>query len=213
MTESHPQEMRIEHDSMGEVQVPKDALWRAQTQRAVENFPISGTRLEPDHVQALALVKAAAARVNARLGVLDESLAEAIGIDWALLTVGDADETAGCRVFNWPTATQTSAAASSRPKKPMVSASSVRGRRISRTITCATSLPPPNSASVTAMGESRTGPMPSEISASNPTSAASAAVAPILRAASSLVRVTASTLIGRPKAGLPAAVQAGAQQC
>ena len=71
-------ETRIEHDSMGEVAVPKDALWRAQTQRAVENFPISGSRLEADHVQALALVKAAAARVNARLGVLDEHLAEAI---------------------------------------------------------------------------------------------------------------------------------------
>ena len=50
------QEMRIEHDSMGEVEVPKDALWRAQTQRAVANFPISGARLEHDHVQALALV-------------------------------------------------------------------------------------------------------------------------------------------------------------
>jgi fumarate hydratase class II len=72
------QEMRIEHDSMGEVEVPKEALWRAQTQRAVENFPISGARLENDHVQALALVKAAAARVNARLGVIDEDLAAAV---------------------------------------------------------------------------------------------------------------------------------------
>ena len=69
---------RTEHDSMGDVEVPRDALWRAQTQRAVENFPISGGRLEPEHVQALALVKAAAARVNARLGVLDQSLADAI---------------------------------------------------------------------------------------------------------------------------------------
>ena len=78
MAEQDRGETRIEHDSMGEVAVPKDALWRAQTQRAVENFPISGARLEADHVQALALVKAAAARVNARLGVLDEGLAEAI---------------------------------------------------------------------------------------------------------------------------------------
>jgi fumarate hydratase class II len=69
---------RIEHDSMGDVEVPRDALWRAQTQRAVENFPISGSRLEAEHVQALALVKAAAARVNARLGVLDEKVADAI---------------------------------------------------------------------------------------------------------------------------------------
>jgi fumarate hydratase class II len=69
---------RVERDSMGEVQVPEDALWRAQTQRAVENFPISGSRLEPDHVQALALVKAAAARVNGRLGVLDADVAHAV---------------------------------------------------------------------------------------------------------------------------------------
>ncbi len=71
-------EMRVEHDSMGEIEVPKDAQWRAQTQRAVENFPISGTPLEPDHIHALALVKAAAAKVNARLDVLDDDVAEAI---------------------------------------------------------------------------------------------------------------------------------------
>jgi fumarate hydratase class II len=69
---------RVERDSMGEVRVPRDALWRAQTQRAVENFPISGARLEADHVQALALVKAAAARVNGRLGVVDQERADAI---------------------------------------------------------------------------------------------------------------------------------------
>ncbi|MGZ6754721.1 MAG: class II fumarate hydratase, partial [Nocardioides sp.] len=69
---------RTEHDSMGEVRVPRDALWRAQTQRAVENFPISGTPLEPRHVQALARVKSAAARANAELGVLDEASADAI---------------------------------------------------------------------------------------------------------------------------------------
>ncbi len=69
---------RIEHDSMGEVEVPDEALWRAQTQRAVENFPISGTRLEDDHVRALARVKAAAAKVNADLGVLDPQQAQAI---------------------------------------------------------------------------------------------------------------------------------------
>ncbi len=71
-------EFRIEHDSMGEVRVPKDALWRAQTQRAVENFPISGSTLEHEHVKAMARVKAAAAKVNAELGVLDERQADAI---------------------------------------------------------------------------------------------------------------------------------------
>jgi fumarate hydratase class II len=71
-------EYRIERDTMGEVQVPAEALWRAQTQRAVENFPISGTRLERRHIRALAQIKAAAAAVNAELGVLDRTVAEAI---------------------------------------------------------------------------------------------------------------------------------------
>jgi fumarate hydratase class II len=69
---------RIEHDTMGEVRVPADALYRAQTQRAVENFPISGTRLERSHIEALARIKKAAALANAELGVLDPHLAAAI---------------------------------------------------------------------------------------------------------------------------------------
>ena len=64
MTESG---YRIEHDSMGEVRVPIEALWGAQTQRAVENFPISGLRIERRLIRALALVKGEAARVNVRL--------------------------------------------------------------------------------------------------------------------------------------------------
>ncbi|AXI79242.1 class II fumarate hydratase [Peterkaempfera bronchialis] len=69
---------RIEHDSMGEVRVPATAKWRAQTERAVANFPISGQRLERAHIAALARIKAAAAKVNAELGVLDGETAEAI---------------------------------------------------------------------------------------------------------------------------------------
>lgn len=69
---------RVEHDSMGEVLVPAEAKWRAQTQRAVENFPVSGQRLERSHIAALARIKAAAARVNADLGVLDGDTAAAI---------------------------------------------------------------------------------------------------------------------------------------
>jgi fumarate hydratase class II len=71
-------EYRIEHDTMGEVQVPVEALWRAQTQRAVQNFPISGTTLESAHIRALALIKAAAAKANAELGVLPKETAEAV---------------------------------------------------------------------------------------------------------------------------------------
>ncbi len=69
---------RIEHDTMGEVRVPATALYGAQTQRAVENFPISGTRLERAHIEALARIKKAAARANAELGVLPAEIAEAI---------------------------------------------------------------------------------------------------------------------------------------
>jgi fumarate hydratase class II len=75
---SSPGATRIEHDSMGEVEVPVDALWRAQTQRAVENFPISGTTLEPAHLVAMARVKRAAAQTNAELGVIDQAQADAI---------------------------------------------------------------------------------------------------------------------------------------
>ena len=69
---------RIEHDTMGEVRVPRDALYRAQTQRAVENFPISGSGLESGQIIALAQIKRAAAIVNAELGILQLAVAQAI---------------------------------------------------------------------------------------------------------------------------------------
>ena len=72
------QDYRIERDTMGEVLVPASAKYRAQTQRAVENFPVSGSRLEKAHVAALARIKAAAALTNAELGVLEPDMADAI---------------------------------------------------------------------------------------------------------------------------------------
>ena len=72
------QQYRIEHDTMGEVKVPVDALWRAQTQRAVENFPISFRGLESQQIRALGLLKAACAQVNKDLGNLDAEKADAI---------------------------------------------------------------------------------------------------------------------------------------
>jgi len=69
---------RIEHDSMGELRVPVDALWGAQTQRAVQNFPVSGRPMPRGFIRALGLVKAAAARVNADLGLLPARMAAAI---------------------------------------------------------------------------------------------------------------------------------------
>ena len=69
---------RIEHDSMGELKVPEDALWGAQTQRAVENFPISSLRIPRGLIRALGLIKQAAAEVNADLGLLDQSVSDAI---------------------------------------------------------------------------------------------------------------------------------------
>lgn len=83
---------RVEHDSMGEVKVPAHAKWRAQTQRAVENFPISGQRLERPHIEALARIKAAAAKVNAELGVLDPDVARAIQDSAAEVAAGRWDE-------------------------------------------------------------------------------------------------------------------------
>jgi fumarate hydratase class II len=71
-------EYRIEHDTMGEVRVPASALYRAQTQRAVENFPISGAGLEPAQIVALARIKRAAALVNGEMGIIDRPVADAI---------------------------------------------------------------------------------------------------------------------------------------
>ncbi|MGW5069379.1 class II fumarate hydratase [Streptomyces cyaneofuscatus] len=83
---------RIEHDSMGEVKVPAHAKWRAQTQRALENFPISGQRLERAHIEALARIKGAAAKVNAELKVLDPDIAGAIQEAAAEVASGRWDE-------------------------------------------------------------------------------------------------------------------------
>ncbi len=69
---------RVETDSMGDVRVPAAAKWRAQTQRAVENFPVSGLRIEPALIRALARIKAAAAKANAELGVIPADLAKAV---------------------------------------------------------------------------------------------------------------------------------------
>lgn len=72
------EEFRIEHDTMGEVKVPAKALYAAQTQRAVENFPISGRKLSPHHIAALGQIKRAAAIANFELGVIDEATSKAI---------------------------------------------------------------------------------------------------------------------------------------
>ncbi|MET0728017.1 MAG: class II fumarate hydratase [Acidimicrobiales bacterium] len=69
---------RIEHDTMGEVRVPASARWAAQTQRAVENFPVSGLTVEPALIHALGAIKAAAAEVNGSLGVVEPDVAAAI---------------------------------------------------------------------------------------------------------------------------------------
>ncbi|MGB6057308.1 MAG: class II fumarate hydratase [Microthrixaceae bacterium] len=81
---------RIEHDSLGEMEVPADALWQAQTQRAVLNFPVSGKRVDPALILALIGIKSAAARANSGLGVIDDDTAAAI-VDSATELVGDAD--------------------------------------------------------------------------------------------------------------------------
>ena len=69
---------RIERDSMGEVRVPQDALWGAQTQRAIDNFPVSSIAMPRAFIRALGLVKATAAEVNAELGLIDGALAQSI---------------------------------------------------------------------------------------------------------------------------------------
>ncbi|MGN6480070.1 lyase family protein, partial [Luteibacter sp.] len=69
---------RTERDSMGELKVPAKALYGAQTQRAVDNFPVSGLTMPREFIRALGLVKAAAAEANVKLGQLDKATAKAI---------------------------------------------------------------------------------------------------------------------------------------
>src|SRR6187549_2350296 len=78
MTETQPAPTRTERDSMGEMEVPADALYGASTQRAVLNFPISGAPMPRRFLRALALIKVAAAETNRGLGLLDAPKAEAI---------------------------------------------------------------------------------------------------------------------------------------
>ncbi|MGC0250142.1 class II fumarate hydratase [Pseudactinotalea sp. Z1748] len=92
-------EYRIEHDTMGEVRVPKNATYRAQTQRAVENFAISGIPISRHHIAALAQVKRAAALANAELGVLDQDRAEAIVTAADRVIAGDLDHDFPIDVF------------------------------------------------------------------------------------------------------------------
>ncbi len=75
---SDAQDYRIEHDSLGEVRVPAAARWQAQTQRAIENFPVSNTTVAPSLVRALVEIKRAAAQVNARRGHVDQQVTDAI---------------------------------------------------------------------------------------------------------------------------------------
>jgi fumarate hydratase class II len=83
---------RTEHDSMGELQVPADALWGAQTQRAVQNFPISGLAMPREFIRALGLIKSAAARVNTDLGLLEDDKSAAIQAASARVESGEVDQ-------------------------------------------------------------------------------------------------------------------------
>jgi len=83
---------RTEHDSMGELQVPADALWGAQTQRAVQNFPISGLSMPREFIRALGLIKQAAAMANLELGLLDEKKAAAIINAARIVASGEVDQ-------------------------------------------------------------------------------------------------------------------------
>jgi fumarate hydratase class II len=98
---------RIERDSMGELRVPAHALWGAQTQRAVANFPISGITLPSAFISALGLVKQAASRANAALGLLAPDLAQAIDAAAAEVAVGQHDRQFPIDVFQTGSGTST----------------------------------------------------------------------------------------------------------
>jgi fumarate hydratase, class II len=98
---------RIEHDTMGEVRVPVDARWGAQTQRAVENFPVSGLTVALGLIHALGAIKAAAAEVNGDLGVLDADVAAAIATAAGEVAAGEHDDEFPIDVFQTGSGTST----------------------------------------------------------------------------------------------------------
>jgi fumarate hydratase class II len=98
---------RIERDSMGELQVPADALYGAQTQRAIDNFPISGLHLPREFIRALGLIKAAAAEVNLSLGYLKKNQAGAIGKAALAVANGDYDAQFPIDIFQTGSGTST----------------------------------------------------------------------------------------------------------
>jgi fumarate hydratase class II len=107
MSDLNESDYRIEHDTMGEVRVPALAKYRAQTQRAVENFPISGTRMETSLIRALASVKGAAATINGELGVIDSDMAQAIHDSAADVASGKYDDQFPIDVFQTGSGTST----------------------------------------------------------------------------------------------------------
>jgi len=101
------QEYRIERDSLGEMRVPKHALWGAQTQRAVENFPISGLRFPPSFIAALGRIKKAAAETNMELGLLPERIGRAIVAAADEVIAGEHDEHFVLDIFQTGSGTST----------------------------------------------------------------------------------------------------------
>ncbi|MGN8157253.1 class II fumarate hydratase [Salinisphaera sp. RV14] len=101
------QNYRIEKDSMGELRVPRDALWGAQSQRAIENFPISDLRAPRAMINALGLIKASAAQVNRDLGLLDGDIAEAIIDAGKKVAAGDYDDHFPVDIFQTGSGTST----------------------------------------------------------------------------------------------------------
>jgi len=100
-------DFRIEKDTMGEVKVPAWAYWGAQTQRAIENFPISGWRIPKKMIYAIAMIKRYAAEVNAELGLLDPKIADAIIRAAEEVMEGKFDEHFPIDVFQTGSATST----------------------------------------------------------------------------------------------------------
>ncbi len=100
-------EYRIEKDSLGEVKVPRDALYGAQTQRAVENFPVSGTRFPRSFIRAMGLIKATAAEVNAGLGLLDAKIANAVHLASLEVAEGTWDDQFPLDIFQTGSGTST----------------------------------------------------------------------------------------------------------
>ena len=204
---------RIEHDSMGEVRVPADALWGAQTQRAAANLPVSGLRIDRGLIAALGQIKAAAATVNAEFGLLDADMAAAIAAAAAEVAEGAHDAHFPVDVFQTGSGTSSNMNANEVIAAIAARASAARS---TRTITSTPHSPPttcsPPRSTSRSRGASQEALLPALGHLAKALEAKAAEFADVVKAGRTHLMDATPVTLGQEFGGYAAAVRRGAER-